>query len=416
MINCIICREKKDNPTEEHVIPQSIGGYYKIYNVCKDCNSKLGEQIDSKLTNHKFIEFHRHLNGIKGKSGAVPNPFSGTHTLAKDKDQKVRLIIENDGKLKPFIIPKVPLINIGSSSESFELILDRKEENNIDAIIDKLVKRNGLKRENVKINDKKYHSERPEIVMQLTIDIKEFQIGILKIAYEFAVDSIPDYFNTSDANTISKILFNNNLDAIEDKNIFLNDAFDKNVFKFLEAYVDFDPNNHYLFLIEDDNYGLVALVKIFDAFSSVIKLGNSQNYFGNNYLLGVNYTSKKVFEKYSMSEIIKEVYSPLNYRFQYLIPFGEEKEFFDNQQDANFSFFQINNNLPVYNNSGQLIYNDILDKLEQDQLNKINRGNMPETLITEVVLDEELYIKLLPINKLYRILAVSLEQYLITKI
>ena len=56
---CIICRENKDNLSDEHVIPDAIGGYYHIYTVCKECNSKLGQNIDSKLVKHPFTSFMR---------------------------------------------------------------------------------------------------------------------------------------------------------------------------------------------------------------------------------------------------------------------------------------------------------------------------------------------------------------------
>lgn len=61
MNKCIICREKKDNLSDEHVIPDSIQGYYHIYNVCYDCNLKMGKFVDPKITNHKFIELQRFL-------------------------------------------------------------------------------------------------------------------------------------------------------------------------------------------------------------------------------------------------------------------------------------------------------------------------------------------------------------------
>jgi hypothetical protein len=416
MALCIICREEKNNLTEEHVIPDSIGGYYKIYTVCKTCNEHLGENIDLKLTNHKFIEFHRHLNSIKGKKGSIPNPFSGTHKLSKDIEQKVHLIFDNDGKLKPIILPKIPRINFNSLSSSFEIIVDKKDESKVDEIIDKIAKRNGIKRENIIIKDKHYHSEQPEVKMQLKIDVKDFQMGVLKIAYEFAVDSIPAYFDSSDAKNISKILYDNDITALDNRNIFLNDGFNKEKLKFLESYIEFDSNNHYLFLIDDPNDGLIVIVKIFDTFVSVIRLGASKNYLNDDYIFGINYTARKKFVKLNLQQVTSKVYSPVNYRFQYFIPFGEEKEFFDLEQNPNFGFFQINGSLPLFDSIGKMIYNDILDKLGQEQLLKINRGNMPQSLITEVVFDEEVFIKLLPNDKIYRILSVALEQFLVNKL
>ena len=50
MKKCIICKKIKEDGefNKEHIIPESIGGSLTIENVCKECNSKLGEEIDSK--------------------------------------------------------------------------------------------------------------------------------------------------------------------------------------------------------------------------------------------------------------------------------------------------------------------------------------------------------------------------------
>lgn len=67
MKKCIICRKNRVEFSDEHVIPDSINGYYHIYTVCKTCNSKLGQYIDEPLTNHKFMEFQRNIRRIPGK-------------------------------------------------------------------------------------------------------------------------------------------------------------------------------------------------------------------------------------------------------------------------------------------------------------------------------------------------------------
>lgn len=81
MFECIICRKENDNSSDEHVIPEAINGYYHIYDVCKDCNSRLGTDVDSTLLNHSFIEFQRFLLELKGKKGNIPNPLSGTQFI-----------------------------------------------------------------------------------------------------------------------------------------------------------------------------------------------------------------------------------------------------------------------------------------------------------------------------------------------
>lgn len=62
---CIICREETDSFSDEHVIPDTLGGYYHIYTVCKDCNSDLGSDVDSKLVNHRFADFQSGLTPVQ---------------------------------------------------------------------------------------------------------------------------------------------------------------------------------------------------------------------------------------------------------------------------------------------------------------------------------------------------------------
>lgn len=53
-MNCIFCNSSIKF-SEEHIIPESIGGNVIINNVCIDCNSKFGSQVDIKLTKNKNI-------------------------------------------------------------------------------------------------------------------------------------------------------------------------------------------------------------------------------------------------------------------------------------------------------------------------------------------------------------------------
>ena len=50
--HCIICHRDNVEMSDEHVTPEAIGGYYHLYKVCKDCNSKLGDQVDAQLLKH----------------------------------------------------------------------------------------------------------------------------------------------------------------------------------------------------------------------------------------------------------------------------------------------------------------------------------------------------------------------------
>lgn len=69
MNNCTLCDAAitLDNQTEEHVIPQSIGGHLKIKNfICRICNNKFGHSWDNILAD-QLAFFSTSLNIIREK-------------------------------------------------------------------------------------------------------------------------------------------------------------------------------------------------------------------------------------------------------------------------------------------------------------------------------------------------------------
>lgn len=114
---CIICREYGKDLTDEHVIPDAIGGVYHIYNVCKDCNSKLGDTIDNNLINHWLTQGFRHIYKIGGKRKMIPNPLIGQGEL--DSGQHVRTVEDATGKIKPILIPSSPEVTKGEDGKLY---------------------------------------------------------------------------------------------------------------------------------------------------------------------------------------------------------------------------------------------------------------------------------------------------------
>jgi len=51
---CIFCQKNKQ-PSEEHIIPENVGGSVISYQVCSGCNSILGSHADSELNKHRHI-------------------------------------------------------------------------------------------------------------------------------------------------------------------------------------------------------------------------------------------------------------------------------------------------------------------------------------------------------------------------
>lgn len=73
MTNCYLCGQTLTdcNSSEEHIIPNAIGGKLKAKILCKDCNSKFGNTIDSKLA-ESLLSFSNWLN-VDRTRGQTPD-------------------------------------------------------------------------------------------------------------------------------------------------------------------------------------------------------------------------------------------------------------------------------------------------------------------------------------------------------
>lgn len=409
MQTCIICREDKEDFNDEHVIPDSIQGYYHIFSVCTDCNSKLGSNIDSTLTNHKFIEFQRHLLNIKGKSGSVPNPLKGIHHVKGKPDEKIILEVNEKGEFVPHILPIIPDLKADSFTDSFTIVVDKKDEKNIDSIVEKVLKRNGIDKSKV-TSTTEHHKSNPLIHTKLKIDIHDFKAGILKIAYEFAIDTIPEYFDDPQAVEISKILFNADFKNLTKKVKFLGNGFDKLILEPFSHLIEFENNNHYLILAPFEK-GLLCIVNLFNTFSIGIILSEKPIYLKDNIIVGKNDLRNRTFKKYDINELVQSTYTPIEYRFQHWFPdLKSMNEFVEMQKDPNFEYhYEKTGKIAFYDKLGNIIYDNIDQKLKKMRM--IHKGDIKNEMLTEFILDEEVYIKLLPSQNLYQIISVQIEQY-----
>lgn len=411
---CIICRKEKENFNDEHVIPDSIQGYYHIYSVCVECNSQLGGKIDRALTNHKFIEFQRNLLKIKGKSGTIPNPFSGTHSLKDEPEQKVLLELSDD-EFIPRLLPQIPDLKNETLVENFTITLDKRNEKDIEKILDKLITRNGIDKSKIS-STIEYSKTQPIIQIKLQIDLHEFKAGMLKIAYEFAVDSFPDYFEDDHAKVISEILHNSDFENLTKKVQFLGSGFDETVLKPFEHLIEFENNNHYL-ILTSTSLGLICFVNLFNNLSIGIILSKKTTYLKNDFVVGKNDITNHTFEKLDINQVFKKTYSETGFRFQYWFPEQKDADdLIEMEKDAQFGFFFENGKIAFYNNQGIKVYEDMETKLLTT--NKLSKGDTKNKIITEYILSDtdDLYIKLLPSMKLYKVISVQMENHKIGRI
>lgn len=413
--HCIICRKKTNDFSDEHVIPDSLGGYYHIYCVCKNCNSNLGLKVDSNLVNHKFSDFQRYLLDIKGKSGKIPNPFSGTHTFTNEPNKKVQIRVDDARKITPYIIPSINHSKDDELVEYINIVVDAIDENKLDEIIKKTAKRIGMPHERISIKEKSFQSAPcPEVHIQLSIDLHDFKIGLLKIAYEFAVDSIPEYYNDPMAIDISNVLHSANNERSTDF-VNIGNGFQHLVMQPFKDLLDFDSEKHYLILIESNNK-LLCFIKLYNLFTVGVTL-SEKSYLGENFIVGINDIIGKSFVKLNALEVIEKTHSKPEMRFQYLFKDQESiNKFHDLENDLDFGFYMENDEIPLFNkdglHSGKTVHKKIAELVETSTSGILKCGGM----YTNVEIDEELYIKITPSHKLLRIVSIQEERRKICKL
>ena len=410
---CIICRENKDDLSDEHVIPESIGGYYHIYMVCKKCNSELGRNVDIKLIEHGLTKLMRFSTSQQGKRKQVPNPFSGTHKF-KDDNTKVRLDIKNNSELKPYILPNYQnKYDEQTKTHNFSFQIDGSERHLINEKASLVLRRAKIDEEQIKnilkdLNPITTQIDSP-IEVQMTIDTKEFKIGLLKIAYEFAVDTIPEYFEDTQAIEISKVLQSADISNID--KYFFGSFFEKNILELFEHMFDFNKNRHILILTSSQESGLICFIALKDLFTIAVKLSNNSH----NCLMhiGINDLENKRFEKLDIFETIKRQYPFSEYRHEFFFQTEKESIEFQNLQLTNdFRYYTIDDKLPVFDTDFKIKYYDteLVDKylyLSSDVTNNSIDNKV------YVRIPEKLYIRILPSNKYVQLTGIEVERKLV---
>lgn len=304
---CIICRKLKESlqRSDEHVIPDSLNGYYHIYNVCKTCNSNMGASVDGVLLNHKLTELYRFSEKISGKSGKIPNPFKEITSIKGKPDIQVRMEISNNGDLIHKTVPNVKMEkNEDGTCTSFHLSVDVKDKKLLEGMHQKIIKRNKLESANL-INSDYIENiiENPELEGKWEIDTLKFKLGLLKIAYEFAVDSISEYFNDPLAIKISEILKDSNYERISELKI--GSGFDTEIFKSIENVLDIEKKRHILILLPIDQ-SLICFIKISNLFHIGIQLSEKTFIPFERSIIGINDLETKTFIKKSFIELMNE--------------------------------------------------------------------------------------------------------------
>lgn len=189
LAKCILCN--KISPlTVEHIIPDALDGKLIFNCLCKDCNSKLGEKVDTQLTNYGPIKIIRATHGITGKTGKIPLLLP---TIMYDQNGKKFRLFQDEGKLVARSLPS-PIVQ---SEEEGKITLrwscDSSDKETIKKRLDKATKKYGPKITNTDLVERTFDNLLLE--GSITLDTKFPVLPFLKIAYEFLFLSFPDCEN-----------------------------------------------------------------------------------------------------------------------------------------------------------------------------------------------------------------------------
>ena len=190
---CIICALEKEL-TDEHIIPEFMGGGLIVKNVCKECNSTMGSGFEGRISNSFIYQSARFTNKIEGKA-SLPFPFKG---VRKGEDSGTSFSISEDGTLT-----SIPDITIKEDEEglTISLSVDQKEIDNIKPLIEKKLSRH-FKSKGENVSDSKISEgvdkfleqadfseskiKNPSIKENISVDFNDIELLHIKIAYELA--------------------------------------------------------------------------------------------------------------------------------------------------------------------------------------------------------------------------------------
>lgn len=403
--HCIICHRDGVELSDEHVIPDAIGGYYHIFSVCKECNSKLGDSVDIHLLKHWVTNAARHTKKLAGKTGKIPNPLTGEGTM--EDGSKVRVEESRDGKIVPHILPDAPVIS--EDAKSFSFCVDEKDRNLIPKIAQKMKKKLGCYDSLLTSSEVVHQIDNPCIQMQVQIDLKNYKIGLLKIAYEFAVDKIPEYYNDYKARLYAKILRDANLDRLGEVG-FVGDGLSNLDKKPLEEYINYANTDRHILMLLNIQGKLHCLVKLFDkAFCQMICM--SDKIYGEEglVLLAINDFVKHECKFYDIHKLLKTCM--LAERIHY--KFSEEalKLLKAEEHKDNFGIVCNNyNDIFLYNQYGQAVTTQekLLLRLEQQNNEKENKVETKVNSVSSTyIVPDDMYFRLMPSKKLIQVLEIT---------
>ena len=201
MLRCIFCLDPLDGtpgadhgkvPSEEHIIPNALGGSRacSTMDVCRTCNSTLGDTVDSAFINGPIVAMLRHQFQTAGYSGTVPDVVLFTRSM--NNGEPGRIIFRPDATLTVRHEPTV----VRDKKAGHEQVLVAGHPNDVErifrGIISKALAKATPEQKAVAISslEKAVAEAVPEVSdlykVPIEVDLDAIRGGLIKITFEFA--------------------------------------------------------------------------------------------------------------------------------------------------------------------------------------------------------------------------------------
>lgn len=193
---CIFC-PSKIQLTDEHIVPEFMGGSLTFRAVCKTCNDKMGSDFEGVVANSLLFRLPRFSHQITGKAKTpvVLFPQDGVTS----EGLKVSLGEKMQPRLKPMISD---IVNKGETSE-LSFTIDESDKGKLPKMVESKVRRYAkktwphLSKEAVERlvaeavssipQNHVIQYERPKIHYEDSINLTALRLLYMKVAFEISV-------------------------------------------------------------------------------------------------------------------------------------------------------------------------------------------------------------------------------------
>ena len=183
---CFACKKNR-KLSDEHIIPQAIGGKLKVKIYCEDCNSEFGRSIDNEIS--KRFGYLATILDVKRDRGSN-QPFD-----VQELTNNINLKFDGEKLIRKDPIVKIETEKEGKSLKFADVTAQSKEK--LIKIIKSIKKKYKISEEFEILED--HHPGPADVKHELISDNKLIRRAVAKMAYSFICYKLPSEITLSES-------------------------------------------------------------------------------------------------------------------------------------------------------------------------------------------------------------------------